>query len=122
MGLLAFPDLTPTQRGIDAQFACIKEDFIQGLLFLLFQPDRDKSQDGEKCKQLLGKWFPILEGKVPADGFVNGLDTPTTADLAVLQLVKASHIFSAAIKLAEVDMEATYPKMAGVANRTAEAP
>ena len=65
----------------------------------------------------------MLESKLAADGsFINGLETPTTADLVVLCLCKCSHIYGATIKASGIDLALEYPKMSSLANKTALVP
>ena len=41
------------------------------------------------------KWFPVIEGILPARGFVNGLDFPTSADLCIVTMIMgAEHMHS----------------------------
>lgn len=62
----------------------------------------------------------IVEGLLPASGFVNGLDYPTAADLAVLVITKGCMPFQAAPTMAGcAPTPATYPKMFRVAEAAA---
>merc|ERR1712086_118605 len=120
LSLVAFPKLTPQQHGIDSQFCCIKEDFVQGTAPCFFA--EDKSKIPEVCTGVIVKWFSVIEGALPAEGFMHGGETPTAADLVVLNLAKASHIYAAAIKHAGVDMCVTYPKMVRIAEAATQSP
>lgn len=93
-----FADLTIAQRAKDMQFACIKEDLITGLAKVLFG---DKSP--EAIKEVMAKWFPVIEGLLPDSGFVNGLAFPTMADLALVVMADGYMPFGAAYKIAGQD-------------------
>merc|ERR550514_641382 len=53
LSLLAFPDLSPQQRAVDAQFCSIKEDVAAGTYKVLFSPMI--KEDKEKAAEELGK-------------------------------------------------------------------
>jgi len=111
-----FADLTPQQRGKDAQFCSLKETCISAIATPLFS-----GKDKEAIVAAMDKFFPIVEGILPDDGFINGLDSPTVADLAVLNIAGATYMpFGAAYKVAEVDLEAKYPKLVAHAKRVKE--
>jgi len=93
-----FAELTPQQRGKDMQFACIKEDVIAGFAKILFS---DKNP--ESIKEVMAKWFPLIEGILPESGFVNGLEFPTMADLSLVILADGYMPFGAAYKIAGED-------------------
>ena len=112
-----FPGLTPAQKGKDMMFAQIKADINASTESLLF-----KKIDGPALTEILDKWYPILEGLLPESGFVNGLATPTMADLAVLVIAKGCMPFQAAPKLASFDTVSKYPKIKRVADETAAFP
>lgn len=117
-----FAGLTPQQRAVDGMFAALKEDFIQGLAKFVFG---DRSKAGEGVPALLGAWMPVVEGLIPATGFINGQSFPTVADLAVLNIRKGYMLFVAAYKLAgDADgtkLFAKYPKFNALAERAAAA-
>merc|ERR1711865_403157 len=95
LALLAFPDLAPQQRAIDSQFCSIKEDVAQGTYKVLFAPviKEDKAKAGEELAKNASKWYPIIEGLCPADGFINGEAYPTAADVAVMNICDAAMSF-----------------------------
>jgi len=117
-----FAGLTPQQRAVDGMFAALKEDFIQGFGKVVFG---DRSTAGEAVPAFLEAWMPVVEGRIPATGFVNGQSFPTVADLAVLNIRKGYMLFVAAYKLAgDADgtkLFAKYPKFTALAERTAAA-
>jgi len=107
-----YADLTPKQKAKDAQFCSIKESFLAAICKPLFG---GKEKDG--INACVDKSLPLIEGILPADGFVNGLDFPTVADLAVLSIVVGYMPFGAAYKHGEVDMETRFPKLFAHAER-----
>jgi len=117
-----FAGLTPQQRAVDGMFAALKEDFLMGLGKAVFG---DKSKAGEIVPKFLEEWMPVVEGRIPASGFINGLSFPTVADLAVLNIRKAYMLFGVAYKLAGdpdgTKSYAKYTKFNALAERTAAA-
>lgn len=117
-----FASLTSQQRAVDGMFGALKEDFLMGLGKAVFG---DRSKANEIVPKFLEEWMPVVEGRIPATGFINGLSFPTVADLAVLNIRKAYMLFGAAYKLAG-DPDGTknyakYTKFNALADRTAEA-
>lgn len=110
-----FAGLSPKQRAKDAQFCSLKETCIGAIAKPLFG-----GKDKEGIVAAMDKFFPVIEGILPEDGFVNGLDHPTPADLAILNIVGVYMPFGAAYKIAEVDLEAKYPKLVAHAKRVKE--
>ena len=79
----AFADLTPEQRARDLMFALIKADINQPTEQLLF-----KKITGDDLKPIMAKNYAMVESLLPAEGYVNGLEFPTMADLAVVVIAK----------------------------------
>lgn len=114
--------LTPGQVAVDKMFQCIKEDVGQGFLPLIFDPEKKKTAP-EEVPKVCDKWFPVIEARLPADGFVHGLDFPTAADLVTVVIAKAYVPGGAAFKAAGgYDIAAKYKKLAAHANRVAAYP
>jgi len=107
-----YSSLTPQQRAKDAQFASLKESCL-----MAFGTPLLSGKDTEKIQAAADKWFPVLEGILPESGFVNGLDYPTVADLAILNICEAYMPFKAAYKYGEVDLAAKYPKLVAHSDR-----
>ena len=61
----------------------------------------------------------VLEAKVPAEGFINGLSFPTVADLAIYILCTGYMPFGASYKLASYDVS-KFTKVTALAARTTE--
>eukprot|EP00566_Odontella_aurita_P023589 CAMPEP_0113544146 /NCGR_PEP_ID=MMETSP0015_2-20120614/10550_1 /TAXON_ID=2838 /ORGANISM="Odontella" /LENGTH=205 /DNA_ID=CAMNT_0000444381 /DNA_START=103 /DNA_END=720 /DNA_ORIENTATION=- /assembly_acc=CAM_ASM_000160 len=107
-----YASLTPKQRAKDAQFCLLKETCCVGMATPLFE-----GKDKEKIQANADKYFPVLEEILPEDGFVNGLDYPTVADLAILNICEAYMPFKACYKYGEVDLAAKYPKLVAHAEK-----
>jgi hypothetical protein len=71
---------------------------------------------------VIAKWFPVIENRLPTTGFALGLEYPTAADLAILLIMKGSHVYGAGVRMAGVDVAATYPKMTAIAAAAAVTP
>ena len=108
-----YSSLTPKQRAKDAQFCVLKETCLSAMATPLFG-----GKDEEKIQAAADKYFPVLEEILPESGFVNGLDYPTVADLAIMNICEAYMPFKAAYKYGEVDLAAKYPKLVAHADRT----
>lgn len=118
-----YKDLTPAQIAVDTMFACIKEDMLDGYAGLLFEKDAAKKKTiPDDMAKLADKWFPLIENKIPADGFIHGLDFPTMGDLALLNIAKAFMPFGALNKQGEYDVEYKWPKFTHHAGRTGHYP
>jgi len=110
-----FCSLSAEQKAIDQMYCGIKEEMLLNCAKALFT-----TKNGEDVTKLLDKWFPIIEAKLPASGFIHGLGYPTTADCAVLNVTTGYMPFGAAMKLAGYDASLTqYPKVKALADRTA---
>jgi len=72
-----------------------------------------------RLKPICEKWYGIIEGLLPGEGFINGLATPTMADLAVLVIAKGCMPFQAAPTMAGCAPGDKYPKMERVATAAA---
>merc|ERR1719323_2008256 len=75
-----------------------------------------------KVGEVLDKWFPVLEGIVPDNGFVNGLTYPTAADYVVLVLYKGATPFRGLYNIAEKDPFSQCPNLKKLADRTLAIP
>ena len=112
-----FAPLTPAQKGVDMMYAQIKADINASTESLLF-----KKITPEELTPIAEKWYGILEGLLPDEGFVNGLDFPTIADLAVLVIAKGCMPFQAALTIAGFTWSDKYPKITRVASAAAAFP
>jgi glutathione S-transferase len=108
-----FAGLTPKQRAKDVQFCCLKETCLGALAKPLFG---GKDKDG--IQAAADKFLPIIQGILPDSGFVNGLDLPTVADFAIVNICLAYLPFGASFKHGEVDFATKFPKLVAHAERT----
>jgi len=136
-----FSDLTPPQRAKDIQFALIKETVLEAFAKIMWSvPQRAKdiqfalyeetvlgaftkimfsdNKDKVAIQAVADKYFPVIEGILPSEGFINGLDFPTVADLAVLTVCEAYVPFGSAYKFGEIDLAAQFPKLKAHSDRT----
>lgn len=107
-----YADLTPQQRGKDTQLAQIKESILgafAGIVFGLSAEERAAGAKKVDVEAVAKKFFTVLEGILPEDGFVNGLDIPTVGDLAIVNICEGYMPFGAAYKYAGLDLAAAYP-------------
>lgn len=98
-------------------FQLIKSDINGATESLLF-----KKIEAEDLPPVMEKWYGIIEGLLPASGFINGLEYPTPADLAVLVIAKGCMPFQAAPTMAGCAPGDKYPKMERVATEAAAYP
>merc|ERR1712216_999456 len=103
------------QTAVDAMFACIKEDLLEAYASIMMGTMSDESKKAvapDEISKIADKWFPVIEGRLPHDGFVNGLAFPTMGDLAILNIAKAFVPFGACAKMSGYDHVAKWPKFA----------
>jgi len=110
-----YKDLTAAQSATDLMFQLIKADLngaTESLLFEKIGPD--------DLVPIVDKTFGIVEGLLPESGFVNGLDLPTVADLAVLVMSQGCMPFQGASQVAGCAIwdGKKYPKITRVAKET----
>jgi len=114
-----YSGLTVEQRAIDNMWQGIKEEILANCAKAIFTTQKtDKEQAKKDVTDLLDKWFAIFEDKAPSDGFIQGLDFPTSADLVLLNISIGFMPFGAAIKLAEYDIS-KWAKVKALCDRTA---
>jgi glutathione S-transferase len=120
-----FKDLTPAQQAVDSMFCKIKEDMLAGYvetLSFIMEDESKKAEGAEDIAEHSDKWFPILESRLPAVGFINGLSLPTAADLVVLNVIRGFMPFGAAYALSGYDVSAKFPNLLAHADRVAAYP
>lgn len=126
----AFTMLEPTQRAIDGMFCKIKEDVLRGLSDILQVIAATESEQkataaakaAPEIEAICDKWLPVLNARLPDNGFINALDMPTPADLAVYNIVESFMPFKAAYRIGGYDVAGKFPKLAAHALRVAEQP
>jgi len=110
-----FAGLTPAQKAVDLMFQEIRSDVNGVTESLLF-----KKIEAADLPPIMEKQYGLVEGLLPESGFVNGLDFPTPADLAVLVITKGCMPFRAAPHMAGCSpTPEKYPKMFRIANDAA---
>eukprot|EP00415_Alexandrium_ostenfeldii_P000747 UN0747 len=116
-----FRGMKPGHKAKDMQFNAIMDDLMSEFAKVLFNPD--KSNAKEDIAKAGDKWYGVvegvLEGIVPADGFINGLSFPTGADFACLIMAKGFMPFGAGMKIGCYDPLPKYPKFKALVERTA---
>ena len=114
-----FSSLTPAQKAKDVMFSQIKADINAATENLLF-----KKIVPEELTPIVEKFYTALESLIPDEGgrYINGLDFPTVADLAVLVIAKGCMPFQAALTIAEFKWVEKYPKIQTLATKTAAYP
>lgn len=120
-----FADLTPKQRAKDAQLAQLKETYLSSIakvIFAMSPEERASGAKGDQVKEVVAKYFPILEAMLPDEGYINQLDYPTPADLAVVNICEAYMPFACAYKIGGVDLSVEYPKIHRLSERTKKDP
>jgi len=114
-----FASLSLTQKATEHMFVNIKEDVLLGCAKVVFGNLPNATTETPKH---LDKWLPVVEGLLPADGFIFGLGYPTVSDLAVLNMARGYMPYGAAMKHGKYDYADKYPKMKALVERTAGAP
>lgn len=113
-----YAGLTPAQKAKDEMFQLIKSDINGTTESLLF-----KKIDGPALTEAMGKFYPIVEGLLPAEGYINGLEYPTPGDIAVMVTAMGCMPFRAAPQMAGCAPTAeAYPKMMALAAKVAAYP
>jgi len=101
--------LTPQQVAVDDMFAAFAEDIKVDLL----------KGEPDSAPSVVDKYFSVLEELLPQDGFVNGHDFPTTADLVLVDLTYS--YMPIQFKLSKVKgytWHDKYPRLKAHADRT----
>merc|ERR1711936_1067779 len=98
-----FKDLTPQQRAKDAQFSFLKNTLLDAVSKILFG-----SKDKDEFNIVFDKYCSLIEGLIPIEGFINGLDYPTPADLAVVNICEGYMPFGAAYKITELNFDVKF--------------
>lgn len=110
-----YSSLTAEQKAQDMMFQLIKSDINGSTENLLF-----KKITADDLTTTMNKWYPIIEGLLPESGFINKLDYPTLADIAMMVVAKGCMPFQAAPTIAGcAPTPDKYPKLFRIANATA---
>merc|ERR1712226_1436274 len=76
------------------------------------------SKDKDEFNIVFDKYCSLIEGLIPIEGFINGLDYPTPADLAVVNICEGYMPFGSAYKITELNFDVKFPKMKALCDRT----
>jgi len=119
-----YRSLTPAQHAKDVQINAIFDDVMSGLAKVLFDPrmKSDPSFAGPAITEHADKWMAVIEGILPAAGFINGLPYPTAADFAMLVMIEGQTPFAGSWKLANYDPFKDAPKLKALVERTSTYP
>mmetsp|Transcript_4883 Transcript_4883/g.7119 ORF Transcript_4883/g.7119 Transcript_4883/m.7119 type:complete len:223 (-) Transcript_4883:81-749(-) len=99
-----YKELTPQQRAVDMMYMGIKEELLHNCAIAISTTQKaDKDAAVADICALLDKWGAVFEDQLPAEGFIQGLPYPTSADLALLSITTSYLPFGSATKLAEYD-------------------
>lgn len=122
-----FVDLDDNHRAIDNMFCRIKDDMLnqlQSVMTGMLENEEKREAGPQKIVAICEKWFPMIEGRIPEDGFINGFEYPTAADLALVNISKAYAPFGTAYRIAQrfcdVDVAAKFSKFSRHVDRVAE--
>eukprot|EP00413_Alexandrium_margalefii_P009216 CAMPEP_0204533416 /NCGR_PEP_ID=MMETSP0661-20131031/12272_1 /ASSEMBLY_ACC=CAM_ASM_000606 /TAXON_ID=109239 /ORGANISM="Alexandrium margalefi, Strain AMGDE01CS-322" /LENGTH=218 /DNA_ID=CAMNT_0051539755 /DNA_START=89 /DNA_END=745 /DNA_ORIENTATION=- len=115
-----FRGMDPGHKAKDMQFNAILDDLMSEFAKVLFNPD--KSNAKADITKAGDKWYGIIEGLVPANGYVNGRSFPTGADYACLIMAKGFMPFGAGMKVGSYDPLPQCPKFKALVDRTANFP
>lgn len=118
-----FKGLSPKQRAMDEMFSATKEDMLQSCAKYAFGDAELKKTTTKELAKALDKDLGALNKFLPASGFINGFDYPTTADLVLVNFAEARVPFGAAMDLVEggYDWQGKYPKIKAIVDSTKEA-
>lgn len=105
-------------RSIDDMFAATKEDIVVGCAKVLFGNEEAKAQAKKSIPAVLDKFLDPIEKMLPASGFTNGMPYPTTADLALLNIVECEVPVGKAIEIAGGYNFNKFPKIMAIVNAT----
>ena len=117
-----YQDLTAKQRAKDFHICQLKETYLRDFAGVIFNRTKDVETKKVEIEAKAAKWFPLLEGILPSEGFVNGGDYPTPGDLAVVNICEGYMPFGAAFKMAGLDLAAKYPKLVAHSERVKKIP
>ena len=114
-----FPKLSPQEKAIDNMFEGALEDCM-GLAAGVILSGGDPAL----VPKIMAKVLTHLTKYIPSihDGFVNGKDAPSTADLCILILTQALIPFGATLGEGAAECYGQFPKAVALGERTAAFP
>ena len=112
-----FPNVNPQQKAVDDMFCGALEDMM-GLAAGVVLSGGDPAN----VPIFMGKTLTHLSKYIKDDGFVNGFDAPTKADLVILVLTQALIPFGATLGAGAADCYGQFPKVVALGERAATFP
>ena len=112
-----FPQRTPQHKAVDSMFQGALEDCMGVAAGVVLS-----GYDGALVPKVVGKVLTHLERYIPEEGFVNGHDAPTIADLAVLVLTQALIPFHATLGEGAGEVYGNFKKAVALGDRAAGHP
>jgi len=112
-----YPKVTPQQRAVDDMFQGALEDCM-GLAAGVILSGGDPTL----VPKVMSKSLAHLTKYIPSDGFVNGYDTPTIADICILVLTQALIPFGATLGEGAGECYAQFPKAVALGEKAAAFP
>merc|ERR1711871_113708 len=116
-----YAGLDAVARAKDIQFSAIKDDLMMGLAGQLMQ---EGGPNAEATAGVYSKFFTLIEGIVPAEGFINGQEFPTAADFACLVMTEGQTPYCGVGNTAGLAKGglASYPKFSALCARIKNVP
>lgn len=112
-----FPNVTPQQKAVDDMFCGALEDMM-GLAAGVVLSGGDPANVPIYMSKVLTHLTKYIKG----DGFVNGYDAPTKADLVILVLTQALIPFGATLGAGAADCYGKFPKAVALGEKAAAFP
>ena len=112
-----YPKVTPQQKAVDDMFEGALEDMMGLAAGVILS-----GGDAANVPIYMAKTLTHLSKYIKADGFVNGFDTPTKADLVILVLTQALIPFGATLGEGAAECYGKFPEAVALGERTAAFP
>ena len=112
-----YPKVTPAQKAVDDMFEGALEDMMGLAAGVILS-----GGDGANVPVFMAKTLTHLSKYIKADGFVNGYDAPSKADLVILVLTQALIPFGATLGEGAADCYGKFPEAVTLGERTAAFP
>lgn len=112
-----YPKVTPQQKAIDDMFQGALEDCMGLAAGVILS-----GGDPVLVPKVMGKVLTHLTKYIPDTGFIHGYDTPTIADICILDLTQALIPFGATLGDGAAECYGKFPKAVALGERTAAFP
>jgi len=112
-----YPKVTPQQKALDDMFQGALEDAMGLAAGVILS-----GGDGSLVPKIMTKVLTHLSKYIKDDGFINGYDTPTLADICILVLTQALIPFGATLGEGATECYAQTPKAVALGERVAAFP